>query len=92
MNVPGLPPAWMVPAVHNTVPLLVNVEFGQSWLLPVVMFNVPPEASVKMPLQEPTDQPMVPLNTALVLPMSVPLSTVKKALGFTVSGPFNTSV
>ena len=50
-----------------------------------------PTASVKIPTREPDVKFMVPLNTALVLPMSV-LSTVNEPLGFTVSGPLSASV
>src|ERR1035441_2010196 len=56
------------------------------------MFSVPPEASVRIPPNVPADQPIVPCNTALVLPTSAPLSTVNEPLGFTVNGPFNASV
>ena len=56
------------------------------------MFSVLPGASVKIPSKTPAVQPIVPLNTALVLPTSVPLSTVKEPLGFTVNGPFSVSV
>src|ERR1035441_9056840 len=56
------------------------------------MFSVMPEASVRIPSQKPADQPIVPCNTALVLPASVPLSTVNEPLGFTVNGPFSESV
>src|ERR1017187_8031453 len=56
------------------------------------MFSVLPEASVRIPPQKPADQPIVPLNTALVLPASEPLSTVNEPLGFAVNGPFSESV
>jgi|GEM_PF-1790916 len=56
------------------------------------MFSVLPGASVKIPSKKPAVQPIVPLNTALGLPASVPLSTVNEPLGFTVNGPFNVSV
>ena len=54
--------------------------------------SVPFVASVKMPPKDAADQPIVPLNTALVLPASAPLSTVNEPLGFTVNGPFSASV
>src|ERR1035437_25160 len=56
------------------------------------MLSVPPEASVRIPPKEAADQPIVPLNTALVLPTSAPPSTVNEPLGFTVNGPFSASV
>src|ERR1039457_90743 len=56
------------------------------------MFRMLPEASVKIPPKEAPDQPMVPLNTELVLPTSVPLPAVNEPLGFTVKGPFSPSV
>ncbi len=56
------------------------------------MLNELPEASVQIPSNRPADQPIVPRNTAFVLPTSVPLSTVNAPLGFTVNGPFNASV
>src|SRR5690349_8729715 len=56
------------------------------------MFSVLPEASVKIPPKDATDQPIVPFNTALVLPTKLPLSTVKEPLGLTVNGPFKASV
>src|SRR5664279_3658670 len=56
------------------------------------MFRVLPEAIVRVPPKEAPDQPIVPRNTALVLPTSVPLSTVNEPLGFTVNGPFSPSV
>ena len=55
------------------------------------MFSVPPDASVKVPPKVPAVQPIVPLNTALVLPTSAPPSTVNEPLGFTVNGPFSAS-
>ena len=82
----------MVPLFHATVPLFVKMQFGMSWLFAVVTFSVLPEASVKLPAKKLALQPIVPLNTALVLPTSEPLSTVKEPLGFTVNGPLSESV
>ena len=56
------------------------------------MFSVLPGASVKIPSKTPAVQPIVPLNTAFVLPINTPLSTVNEPLGFTVNGPFSVSV
>src|ERR1035441_8424408 len=57
-----------------------------------LVLSVPPEASVKLPPKEAADQPIVPCNTALVLPTSAPPSTVNEPLGFTANGPFSESV
>ena len=48
------------------------------------MFSVLPDASVKFPAKKAAVQPIVPLNTALVMPVNTPLSTVKEPLVLTM--------
>src|SRR5216683_2707303 len=92
MNVPDWPPRTF-PLAHATVPLLVSTQLGRSLTpAPPAMFSVQLAARVSVPARVPAVQPIVPRNTALVLPASTPLSTVNKPLGLTVNGPFNASV
>ena len=92
MNVPGLPPARIVPSAHVTVPLFVKVQFGMSWLPAVVRDNVPLVFKVKIPASVPPVHPIAPLKLEVLVPLSVPLATVNWPQDPTTSRPFSVSV